>query len=524
MKTRLLLTFTCGLLGSALAGPSPVPGSSRPDAWARAGQSLTLTVPEVAGRTVNANGLPATIATQSVTVTIPASTPPGRLLLRFANISNNQLLTTREIEVLPQGSTPQDKKMQLMLNPNLSAAQVDQLLAKVVALGLGQVVSKETLPKAAKAVPPSPCGGAVAELELGPNVTLEQALNKLLELGGTDLWYPDPISTWGAPAVAQSQASPPTFTPTFSYAPVPVSPREALGLDKKPTKLTGKGVTIAVLDTGFSSSLDPLNELTGRVRSPLNATVPYDPVLSLQGAGDFWEGHGTQVAILAAGSKNGIAIKAEVLPIKVCSPGADGRASCNTRDVLRGLCLGLNQVPASGLVINLSLGGSTPTNAIHAVLNWATSQGAVVVAAGGNQGQRGNPREYPAAFTQGTPTQLDLPLFAVASVTPAQASGPFSLGGVMPRSLKTSAGWTYSLFSTKGTYLNVSAPGEALDIGHAYLYSGTSFAAPLVAGAAALAKSANLNAKPQVLQTAMLSGNNIRVFPGIKPLLDFKNY
>lgn len=514
MKRHLCPWLAFGLLTSALAaGPSPIPGSSRPDAWARAGQTLTLNVPEVAGRTVNAAGLPATISSQRVTLTIPANTPPGRKVVRFAVGGTSEVVTTREIEVLADDSVNQ-RSAQLMLNPNLSPVQVQQLLSRIDPK-IARLVSAETLPKAqgTTAGNPAPCGATVAVLELVPGVALEDALNALLQSGGNDVWYPDPIGSYRSPAVAQSAASN-SASATFNYASVPISPREALGIAKTPTKLAGKGVTIAVLDTGFSPAIDSLGELTGRVDSPLNATIPFDPVKSLSGAEDFWEGHGTQVAILAAGSKNGIATQARVQPIKVCAPGLDGRASCNTRDVLRGLCLALNKVPASGLVLNLSLGGGTPTSAIHAVLNWATRQGAVVVAAGGNEGLRGSPREYPAAFAEGTPTQLSLPLFAVASVTPRANA----------RALSDATVWGYSPFSTVGSYLNISAPGEALDIGHKYLYSGTSFAAPLVAGAAAIAKGARLNVAPQIVQGAMLSPGFVRVFPGVKPMLDLKQY
>lgn len=508
MKKRALMTLTCLVCSSALgAGLSPVPGSSRPDAFGRAGQSLNLLVPEVAGRTVNINGIPATIASQNVTINIPARTPPGRTLVRFANVSDGTVLATREIDVLPpSGATGgvQDRRVQLVLNPSLRPEQVQTILNSLTSLGT--LVSKETLPKP-KTPGASPCGGTLAEIELKPGIALEAALNLLLQ-GSSDLWYPDPLSTYKTPAYQSTQSQTNT-RPSFHYPSSPVIPRNVLGIGTTTTTAKGTGVTIAVLDTGFTPGIDSLNELSGRVNPPMNALAPFDAVNTFKAANtlDFWEGHGTQVAILAAGNGHGVAVQSRVLPIKVCAEGEGGRASCNTRDVLRGLCFALNQVPAKNLVINLSLGGSTPTNAIHAVLNYAQAQGAVVVAAGGNQGEQGSPKEYPAAFAQGIGTQVSLPLLAVASVRPV-----------------TRTNWAYSAFSTRGTYLNISAPGEWLDIGHPYLYSGTSFAAPLVAGAAALVKSVNASTPPNVIKAFMLMPTHTSIFPGIQPMLKLQGY
>ena len=516
------------LSGLALgAGFAPVPGSALPDAWARAGASVTLNVPEVQGKVVTVGGVPAQTSRTQVTLRVPASTAPGRVQVRFVG-GSDQLITTRDIEVLGavpgaatpvEPATPEDRHLQLLLNPRLNAAQVQALLTRLLP-GIGTVSSLEQLPPSRSGAAPtaagtSPCGGMLADVQLQSGVLLEEALNALLQGGNGDIWYPDPISVYRAPALGQSaQAGPPSVVQTsFGYVRWPVLPTVALG-HPATRGLTGAGVTIAVLDTGFTAALDTGHELTdaagtrlNRVKPPINALVPYPTAQSLIGAGDFWEGHGTQVAILAAGNVSGVASGAEVLPIKVCSEGS-GRASCNTRDVLRGLCVALNRAAANRLVINLSLGGHAPTGAIHAVLNWASSQGAVVVAAGGNGHGRGalgspDPEEYPAAFARShAPSQVALPLLAVASTTPGS-------GG---RTLSSSTVWKLSPFSTLGSYLNISAPGEALDLGHDQVYSGTSFAAPLVAGAAALLRQASLAASTPTLQTFMTTGSRVAFY------------
>lgn len=510
----LALTLTLGMAYGT--GLSPIVGSSRPDAYARAGQPLTLTVPEIRGRTVRVGGVTATIKEIAVTLTIPAGTTPGRHTLNFVNAADNTVLTRREVDVLPPASTApvqmvETGKVQLLVNPRLSAAEAGALLNSPAVQAIGTVAAREVLPAAQSTG--SPCGGTLAELDLKPGVSLEVALNALLQIGGDALWYPDPISTYGAPAQVQSTpataTAPDNAAPSFHYARSPVIPRNALNIGTGSTVLSGKGITIAVLDTGFTPGIDTLNELAGRTDPPMNALRPFDPLTTFTGAADFWEGHGTQVAILAAGSQHGVATGARVLPVKVCAEGHNGRANCNTRDVLRGLCFALNRVAARKLVINLSLGGPMPINGIHAVLNWAAAQGAVIVAAGGNQGLTGSPPEFPAAYAVPAGSQAGLPMLAVASVTP---SAPDL--------------WKYSAFSTTGAYLNISAPGEALDIGHPYLYSGTSFAAPLVAGAAALVKSANLGnlPPPAAVRAFMLTPSRVLQVQNGQPMLRLSGY
>ncbi|ULH15077.1 S8 family serine peptidase [Deinococcus sp. KNUC1210] len=537
---RLLGPFMLGLAltGSALtgtgsaAGFAPIVGSALPDAWARPGGRVTLNVPEVVGTKVSVGGLETALNGTAVTLSIPPGTAPGRLQVRFVRSGTDLTLTTRTLEILAPDDAPTDRRLQLLLDPHLNAAQVRTLLLRLLP-GIGTVNSLERLPAAQGNG--SPCGSTLVDVQLKAGESLEDALNGLLQ-GGSDVWYPDPISTWRAPALGQAEGQAGSRTPavvqtSFHYAPAPVSPGAALGLPGSAAH-DGAGVTVAVLDTGFSAALDPGHELTdpqgvrlSRVRAPINALVPYDsgnPVPSLAGADDFWEGHGTQVAILAAGTRSGVAPGAQILPIKVCEPGLNGRASCTTKDVLRGLCIALNTVPANRLVLNLSLGGAAPTGAIHAVLNWATRQGAIVVAAGGNGHVEvgSDPEEYPAAFARShAPGQVALTLLAVASAVP---------GNVGLRSAGTAPAWQLSNFSTRGSYLNFSAPGERLDLGHALLYSGTSFAAPLASGAAALARQANPGASAAAIQAYMLAPSRAGTLPTTTgqplPLLKLNGY
>jgi len=109
-------------------------------------------------------------------------------------------------------------------------------------------------------------------------------------------------------------------------------------------------------------------------------------------------------------------------------------------------------------VINLSLGGPGESPVLHEAVRYAVGRGAVVVAAAGNTGD--HTPQYPAAYPE---------VVTVGATDPAGA---------------------VSDFSSWGSWVDVAAPGVRITstyLGNAYaVWSGTSFAAPIVSGIAAL--------------------------------------
>ena len=246
-------------------------------------------------------------------------------------------------------------------------------------------------------------------------------------------------------------------------------------------QLDGQGVTIAVLDTGVS----PHDSLAGRFDWNRSASFTGDDIqnnvtdhLDAQNADDPGYGHGTGVATLAAGralpdgTDIGVAPGATFMSVRVC----DRYGRCRASDVIQGLCHTLHVANPRKLVINMSLGGDNESVAVDDVVRSAIAQGALVVAAGGNDGLRGNSAHFPAAASK---TALNDGLVTVAALQFLNGS------------------WQHAPFSTSGSYIDIAAPGSALrtgcDIcGGAPMRAGytardgTSFAAPLVAGALAL--------------------------------------
>ena len=224
----------------------------------------------------------------------------------------------------------------------------------------------------------------------------------------------------------------------------------AIGADRVWAVTTGKGVTVAVVDSGSGPHPDLAeNLLPGR--SFLNSTETPD------GDDINTSGHGSHVAgIIAAAANNGIggsgvAPHAKILPIRVLNQAGEG----TTSPVASGVRFAADN---GAKVINLSLGGISESSILTEAIQYATEKGALVVAAAGNGGPNDAPK-WPAA--------LDLTI-AVTAVDPA--NNP-------------------PIFDQRGDYIDIAAPGTNIVStakGDYFVENGTSMAAGFVAGAAAL--------------------------------------
>jgi len=241
------------------------------------------------------------------------------------------------------------------------------------------------------------------------------------------------------------------------------------------------GLMIAVIDTG------------GDVRAPdLAAKSPLTHSVRARSA-DVTDlnGHGTFVAALAAGSSSngegiaGVAGEAQLLIVQ-----AGGSTGAFT-DVEEAAAI-VYAVDHGARILNLSLGGPSTSTTERRAVDYAVSRGALLVAAVGNSYASGNPVEYPAALLQ-----------------PVGSRGVGGRGLAVAASTQSGA---RASFSSTGTHVSLAAPGEAVfsalsgsspafryprvalpgSTGGVYGYgSGTSFATPQVAGAAALVWAAN---------------------------------
>lgn len=239
-------------------------------------------------------------------------------------------------------------------------------------------------------------------------------------------------------------------------------------------------VRIAIVDSGIDSSQP---DLAGKVVAAANFTAS-DTVADLAG-------HGTHVAGIAAASFDnaigiaGMAPNAHLMDIKVLAVDANGRTTGDCADVADGIVWATNH---GANVINMSLGSTSPCEAMQLAVGYAYSHGALPIAAAGNDGS--TTLNYPAA---------DQHVLSVAATTAGDQVADFSNRG---------AGWVdiaapgAGIVSTLPTYDNATG---AVDYGY---LSGTSMAAPIVSGIAALiwaqmpAGAANRDVEARIFATA----------------------
>ena len=212
-------------------------------------------------------------------------------------------------------------------------------------------------------------------------------------------------------------------------------------------------VRIAVCDTGIDQNHA---DLMGKIVANKNFT-------SSRSIDDKF-GHGTHVAgIAAAGSNNargvaGVGFSSSLMNVKVHGDNGSGYYSW----VAKGITWAADN---GAKVINLSLGGPAGSGTLQKAINYAWDKGCVIVAAAGNDGN-GNP-SYPAYYDH---------CIAVAATDPNDSKATFSNHGFWV----DVAAPGVDIYSTLPNHKNQMGPRNYGTL------SGTSMAAPHVAGVAAL--------------------------------------
>ena len=257
----------------------------------------------------------------------------------------------------------------------------------------------------------------------------------------------------------------------------------AVHADQVPNSVSqaAAGITIAVVDTGADLDAPDLAAKSPRSYSVRTRSAQVSDA----------NGHGTFVAALAAGSSSngdGVAgISGESPLLLIQAGGADGSFT----DVDEAAAI-VYAVDHGAKIVNLSLGGPATSAIEKRAIDYAVAKGVLLVAAAGNGFERGNAPEYPAALLQPPGSRgVGGHGLSVAASTRESTRAPFSTTGTHVSLAAPGAGVFSALSASSSTarYPRTALPGS---LGGVYGYgSGTSFAAPQVAGAAALVWAAN---------------------------------
>lgn len=223
------------------------------------------------------------------------------------------------------------------------------------------------------------------------------------------------------------------------------------------SKTKGKGIKIAVLDTGCDVNHPDLKE---RIVGGRNFTDDdgSDPDIYTD-----YNGHGTHVAGTIAATENdngviGVAPEADLLIIKVLNKRGSGQYEW----IINGILYAIEQ---HADIISMSLGGPEDTPELHEAIQKAVAANILVVCAAGNEGDGDDKTDelgYPGCYNE---------VISVGAINLERKS---------------------SRFSNSNNEVDLVAPGEEIlstfpDGKYATL-SGTSMAAPHVTGALALIK------------------------------------
>lgn len=280
--------------------------------------------------------------------------------------------------------------------------------------------------------------------------------------------------------------------------------------------VTGRGVGVAVIDTGIAGDLADFRADDGSSRIIASAVVHPDATTA-----DDSVGHGTHVAGLIAGNGTrrddrlagryvGVAPDANLISVKVANEDGGTRLV----DVIAGLQFVIDHKDDLGIrVVNLSLNStvaeSPATDPLDAAVEVAWRNGLTVVAAAGNRGSSDDAVSYapandPYVITAGAVDDHDTPRTSDDTVPAWSSRGVTQTGAAKPDVLAPGAHLVSTL--APGSSYATSCPSCVVD-GSYLQIGGTSMSAAVTSGAAALLLQAHPDWTPDQVKGALASSS-----------------
>ncbi|MFF6790289.1 S8 family serine peptidase [Streptomyces filamentosus] len=220
-------------------------------------------------------------------------------------------------------------------------------------------------------------------------------------------------------------------------------------------KSTGKGITVAVIDSG----VDPdTPSLKGKVLKGWDASETDGDET------DDYSGHGTSIAEVivgsgAGGGLRGLAPDAKVIPYRVADTERQNQQDVNAFDMEEAIKAAAD---SDARIINISMSSDYYGEDEREAVQYALGKGKLVFAGAGNNAKKGNKEQYPASYPE---------VVAVAATT---------------------QDGTVADYSQHGEQIDLAAPGSQIpgycdkSLTKYCLSSGTSFSSALASASAAL--------------------------------------
>lgn len=256
------------------------------------------------------------------------------------------------------------------------------------------------------------------------------------------------------------------------------------------TGATGQNVKVGVIDTGINPSLA---EFAGRI-DPASQDV-----VAGRGVTDT-EGHGTAVSATIAAARNGtqnvgVAFSSTILSLNTSNPNdCDGEDGCTHSDnaIARAIDIAVaNKVR----VINISLGGEGVGTSMLNAVRRASAAGVVIVMSAGNESL-----PNPGGFATGSAAVGGTNVIIAGAVDDQRNMASFS------NRAGTGAASYLAALGVRVRTIDHTGAG--------FLYSGTSFSAPIITGAAALLASAFPNLTGAQIVSILLGSADDAGAPG----------
>jgi serine protease AprX len=280
--------------------------------------------------------------------------------------------------------------------------------------------------------------------------------------------------------------------------------------------ITGKGVGVAIIDSGINGDIADFKNADGTSRvnnviSNPGAFTAGDPV-----------GHGTHVAGIVAGNSTfrtdglagkyaGIAPEANIVAVKT----ADEYGNSTVLDVINALQFVVDRKDELNIrVVNLSVSSDTPgsylLDPLNAAVEFAWHAGIVVVSAVGNRGDAADAAQYapgndPYVISVGATDEAGTPAVSDDTVAAFSSRGRSQDGFAKPDVFAPGAKIVAPL-AAGSAFAQIAPATSIFENGQYIRIGGTSMASPVVAGAAALLLQARPDLNPDQVK-ALLTQN-----------------